>query len=343
MFIRFLREKLELAIEKRLQGSYREAFRLATGLAYQAKKEKNIAIELRALWEAMDAGKVVYPQKREMLRRMGLRSLGVAEELMRLPRPDFVGPRNDQSGVPAKRDDAEMVVGRQTGNHDGIKLEARVRWGALLRVLGEHGKAVGVLKECLEKRGDPQLKAFALWNLGFALRMCLKLKGARDCFLESKKIFESLGDTSGKAYALCALAGVTRLSGDPKQSVGFYERALKLFHKDRDPYGIAYGNCGIGNGLRKQGEYKKAIAHYNKSQKLYGKLGDQVNEGYVLWGRATCRKALGEPRKAREDIVLAERFFRKGQDERGMALIATFGYGTGGNVSRHALKEARLS
>jgi len=328
-----LEKKLQIVLKNRLQGSYRGAFRLATQLTRQAKKEKNIEIELRALWEAMDAGKVVCPERKKLLRGLGLSSLKIAEELMRLPRPDFIGTRND-----------------------GIKLEAWVRWGALLRVLGEHEKAVQVLRECLKKRGDPQLKAFALWNLGFALRMCLKLKEARGCFLESRKIFEKLGDTSGKAYALCALAGVTRLLGGeiatPQQKLGlamtnrsldFYRQALKMFQRDRDPYGIAYGNCGIGNSLRKQGKFKEAVSRYNKSQKLYRKLGDRVNEGYVLWGRATCHKALGESQKAKQDIVSAERFFRKGQDERGMALIATFENTTGGNVSRHALKEARLS
>lgn len=84
-------KRLEDILRERLWGHYKKAFKLALQLADEAKSCQRPDIEIKAIWEAMDAGKVVYPEKRKLLQGLGRRSLG----LMRLPRPDSIGARND--------------------------------------------------------------------------------------------------------------------------------------------------------------------------------------------------------------------------------------------------------
>ncbi|MBI4063566.1 MAG: hypothetical protein HY401_04610 [Elusimicrobia bacterium] len=307
--IKFLLDK---AVRLRLSGRYKIALITARDVSSKAAKYGFPDLEIQALWEILDSAKVLHPENQADLIRAARRASALSKE----------------SGDPLPM------------------LEADVRWGALQRAMGQHRKAARVLKKCLANSligRDPELKAYALWNLGFALRMCLDLRQAVGSFRRSHQIFRRLGDSSGLAYSLCGLAGATRLAGQPGRSLGFYRRAFVLFQKERDPYGLAYTSCGMANALRRMGKYSQALVGYNRAERLYRKLGDRVNEGYVLWGRMVCSRALQRKKQAAKDLKRAGSIFRATKDHRGLALLGVWANQPKKGLSETAIKEARLS
>ncbi len=257
---------VELAKQRRLEGRYRWAYRLSLRLAAGARQKGFADLEFGALAEVIDSGKVIG------LAKSRLREL--AGRLTRL--------------ADGSADDAVMA-------------EARVRRGALLRALDEPGGAVKALRALLSAlplRRDPQLHAYALWNLGFAYRSLTRIKDALGYFHQALGMFAKLSDRSGVAFSLCGLAGATRLGGNSEKSLALYRRARTLFNKERDPYGIAYASCGVANALRKMNRFEEAVPLYRKAGELYRGMGDQVNETYVLWGKFVCLRALGRFQEA---------------------------------------------
>ncbi|MBI4667667.1 MAG: hypothetical protein HY747_00535, partial [Elusimicrobia bacterium] len=252
---------LDKARRLRLKGCFRQAFSFAERAVIKARRMRRPDLELEAVWELMDCGRLVSPSRRSFLKAMGRRSLVLA------------------------RGSADPL----------LQAEAAARWGALHRTLGEHGQAARIIKKLVSGftiRKDRQLFGYALWNLAFALRMRLELEEAKKRFRESEEIFRRYRDLSGAAYALCGRAGVMRLSGFPSVSLKLYRRAKRLFEKDRDLYGRAYSSCGQANALRRLGRWHQAVGLYNRAARLYRLMGDEINEGYVLWGRFVCCRHL---------------------------------------------------
>ncbi|MEK6542866.1 MAG: tetratricopeptide repeat protein [Elusimicrobiota bacterium] len=310
--IRLLNE-LDADLDKvkalRLRGRFSQGWKASVGLARRARQAGSPRVELSALWEALDCGKVLSPERVVVLQALARRA-----------------------GVLARASADRRLIG-----------EAAVRDGALLRVFGRNRKALSVLRRAVALpavKADRSLHAYALWNMGFASRMEMDLKAARRYFESSRRGFSLEKDRFAEAFACCGLAGVARLSGDARKSLALYAKAAVMFGESGDLYGRAYSNCGQGNALRRLGRWREALAYYRKARELYARLGDRVNEGYVLWGMMVCLERLGDP-AWRRVLRRAAVIFKRSGDHRGRALLDVWAKGSPADTT--ARREAAIS
>lgn len=304
-------QEIERCCDLRQQGRYGQAARRSLALVGKTKRLGLADLEFRSLVEAIESAKVCGHDAR-LLGELGRRMMRLA----------------------------------QTCGDDALAAEAAVRWGALLRILDQPTRAIRILRRALKQQAferDAQLRAYALWNLGFAYRSSARLKEALSALRQAAQGFSRLKDDSGYAFSICALAGATRLSGDPRGSLALYRKAGKIFQAQGDLYGIAYASCGSANALRKMGRFAPAVFLYQQAQRIYARISDAVNETYVLWGKAFCLRALGRRQQAGRDFQRARRLAGKTGDPRARALLALVDGKIPSGIGAARLHEARLS
>ncbi len=190
---------------------------------------------------------------------------------------------------------------------------------------GAPDRALALFTRALELRqssGDERGTARSHASLGFLYRRLGEYQQALDHLHEALAAFEQTGSPRGQMAVLNSLGGVYGALGQFQRAVTFFEQAQALSHLVGDPKTATKIHNNLGWAWHQAGDATTAIHHFETT--LEGlDPNDMRTRSQVRANLGRSLLAVGDPSRARAELVRARRLARAAHDTRAEAEAVT--------------------
>jgi tetratricopeptide (TPR) repeat protein len=215
------------------------------------------------------------------------------------------------------------MISRDTARRRGDReLEAATlnNLGKALDDLRRFEEAITALQDAatiFRETGNRHTESMALANLGDALRQVRRFEEAITALEDATAICRETGDRNGEGSALTSLGLALRDLRRFEEAVTAHQGAAAIFRETGDRHGEGNALTNLGDALREVRRFKGAITALRAATALYQETGDRHGEGIALTNLGLTLLDVRRPEQAITALRAAAAIFRETSDRHG--------------------------